>query len=562
MNHRFGNPEGARELASEAFHASWRSGLAYATIFMALIVTGLAFGAVTARTDMRWALGAGALVVAWLTWWLGRPLWDGEPIVRFGSRGITGRRPKAVAIPWSDVADLRVEVIQGNAQLVVVRRPQPGQQAKRTWWGGSGLETRIALAGLHARKQPDVVGAAQRHFAARAGQQAEAAAQEQVAQALAHERFDAKLIALTPRVWAMPLVMAACVLVWVANVASGMSWMQPRADELFRWGANSASAVQAGQWWRLVSAMFLHGGVIHLALNMYALWEAGLMVTRLFGNRGFLVAYFGAGLAGNALSLYFSGQTGVSVGASGAVFGVAGALLAAVFQHGGKFPSGRSTQLMTSLGIFIAYSLIYGFSRQGIDNAAHVGGLLAGFAAGWLMVEKIDENATPSRLWGAAAGTAALCAAATAAMVWFVPPAKRDVAAYFADMQRWDVLQADVRKTLEAVRNDTGRNKAGQLDDAALAQRLQTVHAPAMRRAESGLAGLRLPADEMTGRYAAAQKRYAGAMAALMEAEVRRVTAPTPELAQELQRLAGEARQANEAIGALNAEAAARKGRD
>jgi len=357
-------------------------------------------------------------------------------------------------------------------------------------------------------------------------------------------------------------VMAACVLVWAANVASGTSWMQPRADELFRWGASSASAVQAGQWWRLVSAMFLHGGVIHLALNMYALWEAGLMVTRLFGNRGFLVAYFGAGLAGNALSLYFSGQTGVSVGASGAVFGVAGALLAAVFQHGGKFPSGRSTQLMTSLGIFIAYSLIYGFSRQGIDNAAHIGGLLAGFAAGWLMVEKIDEKATPARLWGAAAATAALCVAATAAMVGFVPPAKRDVAVYFADMKRWASLEADMRKTVEAMREDALQQKAGKLDGAAMVQRLQAVHLPAMRRGQSELAGLRLPPDEMAGRYAAAQARHAGALAALMEAEVRRVETPTPELAQEVERLAAALKQSNEAIAALNAEAKAAKRRD
>ncbi len=547
-------------LATDEFHATWRSRHGAVVSAFAFIGLVLLVAAAVAHNGLSLLLLAFAFLVLWFVWWVGRPLWDGQPLLSFGPGGVSGRAPGRFTVAWSEVADLRMVMIQGNAQLVITLVPPPGEVQRKRWWG-VGAEKRMALTGLSEAMQTQAYEAGYRQFMLRAHPQAEQALHQQVAEIQAHTEFDARLAALTPRVWAMPTVMLACAAVWVANVMSGMSVTSPGSEDLFRWGANSASAVQAGQWWRLVTAMFLHGGILHLALNMFALWESGLMVTRLFGNRGFIVIYLGAGLAGNALSLHFAGQTGVSVGASGAVFGVAGALLAAVIQHGGKFPMGRSRQMLTSLGIFILYSLAYGFSNKGIDNAAHIGGLLAGFAAGWLLAEKIDDNATPARRNLSVAIAAGVCLVLTVGLAFTAAPAKRDMAAYFAAIKQWNELQPALTGAMEGLKADSIRLKDKTLDEEGLQRRLETVHGPALRRVADGFAAVNLPKDELVGRYAEAQGRYAGAMASLIEADVQRLKTPSPEMTQKVERLQVEAKQANDAIAALNAEAAERKKR-
>lgn len=378
----------------------------------------------------------------------------------------------------------------------------------------------------------------------------DAAAQAQMqAQAQA---FDERLARMTPTLWAPWLMMGLCIAVWAATGIAGMSLTQPRADDLYRWGANSASGVQAGQVWRLLTAMFLHGGALHLAFNMYALLQAGLLVTQLFGNLGFLIIYLGAGLAGNALSLHYAGQAGVSVGASGAVFGVAGALLVAVLQHRGRFPIGRPRQLLVSMGVFIVFSLLYGL-KDGIDNAAHVGGLLAGALAGWLLVEKIDDAPAGRRAIMALA-TLAVCLGATAALVMTTPPAARDTASYYADLRRFNALKPQLDAALGAFNDDLAQNKAGRLTTPDFLARVDTVHAPALRAVAADYARLRLPADEPVGRYAAAYARFAGAVAAKLDVDNRYTREPSPELEARRQSVAAELAQARAAIGQLNAE--------
>lgn len=559
MSTTFDPPAAPVDLPVQEYRGTWKSSVGFFTVVLWVITAAALAGAIALGGGGGALLGILAALIGWLTWWISRPLRGNRVVIRFGPEGISGNCPGAFSIPWQQVSDVRALTVQGNVQIVIRQLPPPGEPAKKSWFGGKHKEKHVPLSCVDSKLHPEVIEAAYRHFDRHGGTRAVQAAEALEAEVKAHTAFDERLVALTPRVWAMPAVMLLCVAVWVANVVSGMSMMQPPADALFRWGANSASAVQDGQWWRMVTAMFLHGGVLHLALNMYALWEAGLMVTRLFGNRGFLVVYFGAGLAGNALSLHFSGQSGVSVGASGAVFGVAGALLAAVIQHRGKFPMGRSKQMLMSLGLFIFYSLAYGFSRQGIDNAAHVGGLLAGLVTGWLLLEKIDDSATPLRRQVAMAGAAALCAAATVALVLFTPPARRDMALYFSDLRQWNELQKDMTGVMQSVRTDADRSRAGQLKDDALAERFGAVHAPELRRIASGFARLRLPEEELVGKYAVAQARYAGAMAALMEADVQRMKAPSPEMSDKVHRLAAEVKEANAAIAALNAESAATK---
>lgn len=111
---------------------------------------------------------------------------------------------------------------------------------------------------------------------------------------------------------------------------------------------------------------------MHVAMNMLGLYSAGIWVERIYGKRLFTLVYLASGLMGSVLSLYFSAQNAVSVGASGTVFGVTGAFLVAVAQNRSRLPKLFSQQTLSGMGLFIVYSLLQGFGTQGIDNAAHI----------------------------------------------------------------------------------------------------------------------------------------------------------------------------------------------
>lgn len=529
-------------LPPKAFKASMRSTLGSGIWIMILVALGFAIATGVTSGVKSVMYGAATAFFAWIIWFLGKTIWGKDPYIVFGPDGITGKAMRDKPLNWNEVTNLSTVSIQGHPQLHIDLKPQPGMAPTRKFLiFSSNVHKRVIP--LTALRKPDsdlVMEAAAEAFIRYSPATAIQAVEAEIEEIRATDEFDARLRELTPYVWAMPMVMGACILVWMANVYSGMSFMAPTAEELFKWGGNSTSAVQSGQWWRLVTAMFLHGGIIHLALNMYALWESGLMVTRLFGNRGFLLVYFGAGIAGSALSLHYSGQTGVSVGASGAVFGVAGALLAAVIQHRGKFPMKRSNQLLTSMTVFIMYSLLYGFSREGIDNAAHIGGLLAGLLAGWLLVEKIDETAEPAKRRSRFVTAGALCLGAATLVAAMAQPAQRNMASFFENGREWQTLQPEIKSTMAAFKKDADDAGKGKLDQATLYARTDTMHVPAMLRVEARLAALKKSDDATIDRFVSAQRRVFGTMALLLQADSKHAKQPSDELAGEIKRLTEE----------------------
>jgi len=137
-------------------------------------------------------------------------------------------------------------------------------------------------------------------------------------------------------------------------------------------------AVQ-GQWWRIFSAGFLHQGLLHIALNMFALYQVGTLVEYLMGARRMLLLYFIA-MLGSGLAVIWFNFDQPTLGASGAIFGLFGALVAIGLQLG---KPGRSliAQVLPVIGI----NLLFGFSVANISNAAHIGGLLSGFFAGLVL---------------------------------------------------------------------------------------------------------------------------------------------------------------------------------
>jgi rhomboid protease GluP len=207
--------------------------------------------------------------------------------------------------------------------------------------------------------------------------------------------FERAVLRLTPGVYSTWILLALNVAVFIAMLASGASPLLPGTDVLLDFGANQGLRTISGEWWRITTANFVHIGVIHIAFNMYVLVAAGPLVERLLGNAPFMVMYLLAGALGSIASMSFQPMV-VSAGASGAVFGVFGALLAIVIREKGSIPMARVTALRNNALGFVLLNVGFGFSMPGIDNAAHLGGLVGGFLAGAALCRPIVGEAKRS----------------------------------------------------------------------------------------------------------------------------------------------------------------------
>ena len=151
---------------------------------------------------------------------------------------------------------------------------------------------------------------------------------------------------------------------------------------LYRWGAKFGPAIQNGDWYRLFSPIVLHAGWIHLAANTFALIIFGPRLERDFGSVAFFAVYLVSGVCGVAASYLVS--PALSVGASGAIFGIAGAYGIYLLRNRKEFGVSINP-LLLNLGIVLAINIVFGLLVPGIDQGAHVGGLLAGVAIGWIL---------------------------------------------------------------------------------------------------------------------------------------------------------------------------------
>ncbi|WP_188559238.1 rhomboid family intramembrane serine protease [Hymenobacter glacieicola] len=180
-----------------------------------------------------------------------------------------------------------------------------------------------------------------------------------------------------------PLLLWLNVLVYLAMVATGVNAWQPAGTDLVQWGSNF-SPLTPTQPWRLLTSCFVHGGAAHLVLNMASLVFLGLLAEGFVGGRRLLVGYVLSGVGGSLLSWYWHTQGLNSVGASGAIFGWYGLLLATLVRRPATFTrTGRYTMLLFVFYL-LASSLAGGLQAHTTDNAAHVGGLLTGSLLGLL----------------------------------------------------------------------------------------------------------------------------------------------------------------------------------
>lgn len=201
--------------------------------------------------------------------------------------------------------------------------------------------------------------------------------------------------------------------VFLAMVSHGVSAFSPTVDQIMHWGADNAGNVLIyGEWWRIVTAMFVHVGILHLATNMWCLWNLGLLAEPLMGSFGLFAAYILTGAAGNLLSTFYNWLRPIhdgsnilfpaGAGASGAVFGIAGVLIILLKSKRLPVPRYELKRLRKSVIYFAAINLAIGFSINigtdvigsglRIDNWAHLGGFSYGLLFATPLVPRIGST--------------------------------------------------------------------------------------------------------------------------------------------------------------------------
>lgn len=209
-----------------------------------------------------------------------------------------------------------------------------------------------------------------------------------------HDRID-HWSPSTPVIWTLlALNVAVFALMWLDK--SGSSSDAAESARLIRWGSNYGPRTLGGQWWRLVTSTFVHGGWLHIGFNMLVLWQVGRLVERMFGSARFLALYMIAGVCGSLGSVLWNPHVN-SVGASGAIFGIIGGLFAFIRRPDSGVPGTVVKDLRGSLSGFLVFNLVAGLVYPHTDNAAHIGGLVGGYLAGFVLARSLHVPGQPQR---------------------------------------------------------------------------------------------------------------------------------------------------------------------
>lgn len=296
-----------------------------------------------------------------------------------------------------------------------------------------------------------------------------------------------RAVALRPTHYTVAIIVL-CVIVYVWMTFSGGA-----ADlALVSFGALLNRRVDAGEWWRLVTPIFLHvpsGGIpLHLLVNMYAVWSFGPVVEKFYGSAKFVVFFILTGIAGN-VAMYFAVRPGAQVGtlasflirnadvpsagASGALFGLVGVLMVLGIKHRNELPEGFARTVGTGLVPMLLINLGIGFAaRAYIGNAAHLGGLVSGFALAWLVdLERPTASPVLKAVWKGAQGLALALVAVSFFMLWrHYQPAPTAGAV--------NAFMVSINQGRRAVINCLNQDDPDKIDKAELAKSAGDLKAP------------------------------------------------------------------------------------
>lgn len=288
-------------------------------------------------------------------------------------------------IPLADVANVEF----AEAENVVVIRTRNDAREVMVWMA-SADDAQVLLALLPKATTPEFLERQQQH-----------------------RKFREHMRILAPRAPVTPTIIGLNVAIFAVMLIAGAGLVAVNSSVHLQFGANYGPLTWHGQPWRLLTAAFIHFGVIHLVFNMYALYNGGVFTEKLYGSARFAVIYLLSALAGSVASGVWD-ATRLSAGASGAIFGVYGALLAFLVRRRGDIPMDVLKEVRGGAISLLVYSLALGFAMPFIDNSAHIGGLLGGAVSGFLLTRPFEPAARArARPWTVVAVAAGVCAVLT-----------------------------------------------------------------------------------------------------------------------------------------------------
>jgi membrane associated rhomboid family serine protease len=258
-----------------------------------------------------------------------------------------------------------------------------------------------------------------------------------------------------------PILVDLNVFIFVLMIISGANFFLPDNASLIHWGANFRPVTLDGQWWRLITNCFVHIGVIHLLLNMYALLYIGLLLEPYLDKAKFTIAYLLTGIIASLTSLYWHDLT-ISAGASGAIFGMYGVFLAMLTTN--IIDASSRKALLASIGIFVAYNLINGI-KGGIDNAAHLGGLISGLTIGYCFYPSL-KNPESDKIKYSTSASLAVIVILTSFIVYNKIP--KDILKYDNGIKRFTSMESMALEVYKMPQNSTNEQVLDEIKNRGL----------------------------------------------------------------------------------------------
>lgn len=232
-----------------------------------------------------------------------------------------------------------------------------------------------------------------------------------------------------------PILINLNLIVFILMAISGVNIFFPDNESLIMWGANFQPVTLDGEWWRLLTSCFVHIGILHLLMNLYAMLYIGLLLEPRIGTTRFATSYVLTGIVASTTSLWWNDWT-ISAGASGAIFGMYGLFLAMLTTN--LIEKGTRKALLTSIGIFVAYNLMNGM-QGGIDNAAHIGGLICGLFMGYAFYPSLKKHDSAEVKFATLGILTALLLTTSILVIQKIP---NQITEYDAKMERFFTMEA------------------------------------------------------------------------------------------------------------------------
>jgi membrane associated rhomboid family serine protease len=331
--------------------------------------------------------------------------------------------------------------------------------------------------------------------------------------------FYRSLEALEPQCWIIAAIILINFLVFAAMAAvEAKTAFVPQ--ELVGWGGNFAPLTLSGQWWRLLSAAFVHIDPIHLFVNIWALWSVGRFTERLYGRWVFLFIYLSSCLLSGLASLLWH-PVSVIVGASGPIFGSFGALLAYLLRCRSEVPIAVIRPHLISIAVFVVFSLIAGSFQTGVDNAAHVGGILSGFAVGWVWTTPLGVTGRAVLRPRQLVGGIAIVSVVASAILFHVTGPQTRLTPSEQYLRERDWYVRDEGPNLKLWQNLLARSAAGTISTLALGNAFEASVVPfwrtaadRLRKEDANLTGERKKFAELVLHFVEVRRDWATEIAA------------------------------------------------